>query len=77
MKLSNKAIVIGNGKDCPKCKKPMDRKKHPLHWKNTKNYYYTEWDHCKNCQHIQHYEEFKSGQWKEAEEQESFFKNLR
>lgn len=75
--ISNKAVVIGDGKECPKCKRLMERRKHPSHWRNNKSYYYTEWDFCKFCKHVQHYEEFKSSDWQEQERQESFFNSLR
>jgi hypothetical protein len=42
---------------CPKCRQPMERRRHTTI--PDKAYYYTEWDYCKNCQHVQHYEEFK------------------
>lgn len=77
MKQSNKSIVIGKGNECPKCSKLMERKKHPPHWKNTKTYFYTEWDYCKPCGHVQHYDEFKSIAWREAESRESFFRDMR
>lgn len=76
MKISNKAIIKGIGNNCPKCDKPMDRKEHPKHWKPKNNYFFTEWDCCKHCGYVQHYEEFKSSDWKENEMQESFFKSL-
>ena len=76
MKISNKAITVGEGKDCPKCYKPMERRKHPAHWKSSKTYYYTQWDFCKKCQHVQHYEEFKSAIWIETERQESFLRTI-
>lgn len=76
MKLSNKAIIKGVGKECPKCKRSMDRRKHPAHWKSKKSFYYTEWDFCPKCNHVQHYEEFKSNDWQEQERQESFFRSI-
>ncbi len=77
MKKNNKAIVIGNGENCPKCFKPMERRKHPPHWVNRKNYYFTEWDYCTKCNHTQLYEKYKSQDWQEDERQESFFRSLR
>lgn len=77
MKQSNKAIIIGEGEQCPKCFKKMERRKHPPHWKNTKTYYFTEWDYCKSCQHIQHYDKYKSGEWVEQERQEELFRYLK
>lgn len=77
MKISNKAIIIGKGDKCPKCSKEMDRRKHPPHWKHIKSYYYTEWDYCESCKHVQHYDKFKSTVWQEEERQESFFRDLK
>ena len=76
MKQSSKAIVIGEGKECKKCWKPMERRKHPINWKSKKSYYFTEWDYCQNCKHIQHYDEFKSSDWQEIERQQSFLKSI-
>lgn len=76
MKLSNKAIVIGKGTQCPKCKELMERRSHPGHYIHRKSYFYTEWDFCSKCKHIQHYEEFKSTAWKQEESQMSFLKSL-
>ncbi len=61
MSKKNKAEHIGNGRECPKCGKPMERREH----KNigakqlNKTYYYREWDYCQPCGHLQHYEEYK------------------
>lgn len=76
MKISNKAIVVGNGEQCPKCKKSMERRKHPTHWKPKKTYYYTEWDYCNDCYHVQHYDKYKSPQWLEIENNETFLKSI-
>lgn len=73
---TNKAIIIGIGNECPKCKDPMDRRSHPNHWKPKKSYFYTKWDMCKKCKHIQHYEEFKSDTWKENERREDFLRKI-
>ena len=76
MKISNKAIVSGLGEDCPKCKDAMQRRKHPAHWKSKKTYYYTEWDYCNKCQHVQHYDKYKSLPWIEIENNENHFINI-
>jgi hypothetical protein len=74
MKLSKKNRIIGTGEKCPKCGKIMERRGHKERPKQT--WYYSEWDVCHDCKHIQHYEEFKSSDWKEQEEQESFFNSI-
>lgn len=49
------------GKLCPKCGLTMQRRKHgpneTVHL--LKKYYYREWDVCRRCKYVQHYEEFK------------------
>lgn len=77
MKISNKAIIVGKGEKCPKCFQEMEHRKHPPHWVNRKSYYYKEWDYCKKCNHVQHYEKYKSSEWIEQERQDSFFRDLR
>lgn len=69
-----KYIEIEGGQECPKCKQVMQRRMHSM--KPTKTWFYTKWDYCKPCGHIQHYEVFKSGEWLEAERQENMFKNI-
>jgi len=46
---------------CPKCDQEMERRKHrPNEIAHlSKPYYFSEWDYCKNCRHVQHYEKFK------------------
>lgn len=56
----NRAVVVGVGKDCPKCFELMERRKHPENWKPTHDYFFTEWDFCPKCLHIQHYREFRN-----------------
>jgi hypothetical protein len=68
MKKSNKAIIVGKGEECPKCFKEMEHRKHPDHWESRKSYFYTEWDYCPFCKHVQHYEKFKSLEWLKAEQ---------
>ncbi len=57
MKKSNKAIIIGEGLKCPKCDNNMSRRTHPPGWFPKKHVrgYYTEWDYCTKCAHMQHY----------------------
>lgn len=70
-----KVIVVGIGNDCPKCLKPMERRAHKNPPKY-KSYYFVRWDVCPDCRHIQHYDDFRSNQWKEDEQQASFFKSI-
>ncbi len=63
-----KIEVIGLGENCPKCEKPMERRKHRD--STDKIYFYSKWDYCKNCYHVQHYPEFKSPNWKVQEERQ-------
>lgn len=53
-----RSIKGGTGKPCPKCSKPMERTKHGPTWKPKKNqpYYFSYWDRCRKCRHIQLYE---------------------
>lgn len=60
---------IGIGNKCPKCKNDMERRSHSEIPKKT--WYYEKWDYCKPCGHIQHYEEFKSLEWKKSEHKEN------
>lgn len=76
MKISNKAIKIGIGDKCKKCSEDMERRGHPKHWVSTKSFYYTEWDFCPSCKHVQHYDKFKSPEWQEQERQESFMRSI-
>lgn len=50
-------IEIDTGCDCPKCGKPMQRRKRVEVPMNNKGY--SEWDFCIFCRHLQHYKEFK------------------
>lgn len=77
MRRNNKAIKLGEGELCPKCKIPMERRAHPPNWQGRSVYHYKQWDFCIKCFHLQHYEEFKSSDWQEDERQQSFFKSLK
>jgi hypothetical protein len=60
MKMS-KGTYIGRGKKCPKCKKPMARmqRKKPPSPDSNQDTWFSEWDFCRDCRHVQHYEEFR------------------
>jgi uncharacterized protein with PIN domain len=72
------------GNICPKCSKPMQRRIHSEITNKILNqpYFYSQWDVCRPCHHIQHYEEFKvitrenENLIKEAEERNNLFDNL-
>lgn len=53
--------VLGQGKPCPKCKNPMENRTHKEIDQRVlfQPFYFTEWDYCRNCNHVQHYEHFK------------------
>ncbi len=46
---------------CPKCSRYMERRKHQKITKQllAKAYYFSEWDVCRPCKHVQHYEKYK------------------
>lgn len=75
-KIRSYVKVLGEGNVCPKCKISMERRKRTKPPTNGKSYFYTEWDYCPKCSHVQHYEQYKSGVWQEAETQASFFKSI-
>lgn len=56
-KIKGYARLKGLGNDCPKCKEQMQRRERVVF--PTHTYYFTEWDYCLSCGHLQHYEEFK------------------
>lgn len=75
--------VIGKGNDCKKCRVPMERRSHKdgFRVKPTQYQYFTEWDYCKPCGHVQHYEVFKRNTPKghileETNRQNSFLNNI-
>jgi hypothetical protein len=73
---SNEYVSMGCvGGDCPKCKNKMERRKR-IKPPTGKSYFYTEWDYCRPCQHVQHYDQFKSANWQEEELQHQFFKSI-
>lgn len=54
-------IVLSEGSICPKCKGVMERRGHKEIDQKILNqpFYFTEWDYCRTCNHLQHYEEKK------------------
>jgi hypothetical protein len=66
--------IVGYINECPKCNKLMERREH--NERPRKIWFYEKWDYCKDCGHLQHYEEFKSDDWKELDQQNLFFKNI-
>jgi hypothetical protein len=70
-------LIKGIGNKCNQCNQPMERRTHKE--KPLKNWYYTEWDICKNelCKKtVQHYEEFKSNDWIEAEQSDNHLRDI-
>lgn len=70
-------IKSGIGEKCPKCFQPMEHRKRISRPKPEKIYYFTEYDFCKPCKHMQHYEKYKNTSWTEQDRQESFFRDLK
>lgn len=65
---------IGLGNPCRKCVKitvVRKRIKPPI----DKNFYYTQWEYCKNCNAVYFEEIYKSNDWKESEEMENRFQD--
>lgn len=69
-----KIRIKGIGDRCPKCSNEMERREHTSRPKT--EYFYTEWDYCKNCKHVQHYEKYKSLLWQEIENHETILNRL-
>lgn len=57
-KHNKKYSSIGEGEDCPKCSKPMERREHKSITDKLlrQPFYFSECDYCKDCWHLQHYE---------------------
>lgn len=57
----SKYVNVGEGEQCPKCGQPMQHREHKQG--DTKilkqPFYFREWDYCRPCGHIQHYEHYK------------------
>lgn len=46
---------------CPKCKNQMERRfKEGRKLKPNQNYFFSQWDFCRSCGHVQHYEKYKT-----------------
>lgn len=71
-----KYIEIGIGKVCPKCNKPTVTRKR-MKKPNFKDFFYVQWDFCKQCNSVYFEEKYKSAAWQEQERQQSFFNSLR
>jgi len=60
VKIEN-AILAAMGKSeaqlCPRCDCEMERRKHKTI--PDKEYYFSQWDYCKKCKYLQHYDEYK------------------
>lgn len=59
-KSKNHIVINNQGEQCPKCLIRMQRRGHRNN--NThknKQYYFSEWDYCTKCNHVQHYEKYK------------------
>jgi hypothetical protein len=55
---------MGYGEECPKCCRLMKRYCHPDGWvPKPTQLYYSYWDICRDCRHIQMYEAAKRGPW--------------
>ena len=52
-----KAITVGTGDICPKCSRPMTRRKPAA----GKPVVYAYWDYCNPCGHVQHYAKARFG----------------
>lgn len=72
-----KIEIIDRINECPKCNQLMERRKHKVIGEKqlTKTYYFSEWDFCKSCNHVQHYEEYKVLP-SEIVEQNNLFNNI-
>lgn len=80
-------IILDKIEPCPKCNELMERRKHSKIGQKqlNKTYYFSEWDYCRDCNHVQFYEKFKvySKPYKEMmtlfeeqEEKDSFLRNI-
>jgi len=54
--------VLSKIMDCPKCRQKMERRTHKEITDKVlaQAYYYSEWDYCTSCNHVQHYEQYKT-----------------
>jgi hypothetical protein len=56
-----KSKRVTDGAKCPKCPRMMERRQHLEKWKPKPHqpFYFSYWDVCTPCRHIQHYEAAK------------------
>lgn len=60
LKENMKTVVVSyESHPCPKCDECMERRTHKSTANITKAYYFSEWDYCPDCCHVQHYEKYK------------------
>lgn len=84
MSKNKKYIVIGFLCKCPKCLNLMERRGHSNLKKQKKiPFYFSEWDYCKKCKHLQHYDKYKvfnkiisKVDFDEIKRQDSFLKSI-
>lgn len=52
---------------CPKCFRLMEERKHRVITEKilSKSFYFSQWDYCPSCKHVQHYEKYKIKKEKE------------
>lgn len=67
--------IIGKGGMCRKCGEPTEIRKRVLPPPN-KSFYYKKWEYCRKCNAVYFNENDKSMEWKEVEQQESFFNSI-
>jgi hypothetical protein len=56
-----KIEILDRINECPKCHQLMERRKHKTIGEKqlNKTFYFSEWDYCRPCNHVQFYEEYK------------------
>jgi len=70
--------VLCEGAECPHCHQRMERRKHKEITDKVlkQSYYFSQWDFCKTCNHVQHYDKYKvynkneKGFYSQAKEEE-------
>lgn len=72
----NKIFIKGLGELCPKCNIKMERRSHRTLTESILNqpYYFSEWDYCLPCGHLQHYDKYKVYS---TEEMREYFNSLK
>ena len=69
----NRIEIMGYGKDCPKCSKKMEIRKHRI---VPTGFHFTEWEYCPRCNHVQLNDEFKNANWKEHDRVNNHVKSI-